>query len=122
MRRAASVDITGIAFVVNLVFNLVLVPHYSMIGAAISTVIAFVFMPIAMYLKSRQWFHVDYRWRQILSIITLHILLVGSSMIRYDTLLWIKGSFFVAVFFLTTVILKPLQCLRRLNRGEESIA
>jgi O-antigen/teichoic acid export membrane protein len=64
--------ITGGAALVNIGLNFVLIPPYGMIGAAISTLIAYLVMFFGMTIRAQQVFPVAYQWRRI-------ALLVGAA-------------------------------------------
>ena len=57
--------ITGAAALVNVVLNLVLIPPYGMIGAAVSTVSAYALMFLGMAWKAQTVFPVPYQWRRV---------------------------------------------------------
>ena len=57
--------ITGGAALVNIGLNLVLIPPYGMIGAAISTLVAYLVMFFGMTIRAQQVFPVPYQWRRI---------------------------------------------------------
>lgn len=57
--------VTGAAALVNIGLNFVLIPPYGMIGAAISTLVAYVVMFLGMTVRAQQVFPVPYQWRRI---------------------------------------------------------
>ena len=57
--------VTGVAAALNIGLNFVLVPRYGMIGAAISTVVAYVVMFAGMTWNAQQVFPVAYQWRRV---------------------------------------------------------
>jgi O-antigen/teichoic acid export membrane protein len=57
--------VTGGAALVNIGLNFVLIPPYGMIGAAISTLVAYVVMFLGMTVRAQQVFPVPYQWRRI---------------------------------------------------------
>ena len=57
--------VTGAAAVVNVVLNLVLIPPYGMMGAAIATVAAYVTMALGMAWWSQRIYPVPYQWRRV---------------------------------------------------------
>ena len=64
-RTQSNWVITGAAALLNLVLNVILIPPYGMIGAAISTVAAYTAMFLAMAWRAQGIFHVPYQWRRI---------------------------------------------------------
>jgi O-antigen/teichoic acid export membrane protein len=57
--------VTGVAAVVNVLLNLLLIPTYGMMGAAIATVAAYSTMAIAMAWWSQRIYPVPYQWRRV---------------------------------------------------------
>jgi O-antigen/teichoic acid export membrane protein len=64
-RRRSNWLITGAAALVNLVLNLVLIPPYGLIGAAVSTLGAYVAMFVGMMWKAQNVYPVPYQWRRL---------------------------------------------------------
>jgi O-antigen/teichoic acid export membrane protein len=59
--------VAGAAAIVNVALNLILIPRYGMMGAAIATVAAYVALFVAMWLNSRRVYPVAYQWRRVLT-------------------------------------------------------
>jgi O-antigen/teichoic acid export membrane protein len=57
--------VTGAAAAVNVGLNFALIPPYGMIGAAISTLVAYLVMFLGMTVRAQQVFPVPYQWRRI---------------------------------------------------------
>ena len=57
--------ITGIAAVVNVALNLILIPRYGMMGAAVATVAAYVTMFLGMTWYAQRVFPAPYQWRRV---------------------------------------------------------
>jgi O-antigen/teichoic acid export membrane protein len=57
--------VTGGAAAVNVALNFALVPPYGMMGAAVSTLVAYVLMFLGMTVRAQQVFPVPYQWRRI---------------------------------------------------------
>ncbi|CAB4706738.1 MAG: oligosaccharide flippase family protein [Actinobacteria bacterium] len=57
--------VSGIAAVVNIGLNVLLIPPYGMMGAAIATLAAYVVLFFAMWYRSDQVFPVPYQWRRV---------------------------------------------------------
>ncbi len=60
--------VSGAAALVNIAINIALIPVYGMMGAAVSTLIAYLVLFIGMWLRSRKIFPVHYQWRRILTL------------------------------------------------------
>ncbi len=57
--------ITGVAAVVNVGLNLILIPPYGMIGAAVATIAAYVIMFLGMTWYAQRVFPTPYQWRRV---------------------------------------------------------
>jgi O-antigen/teichoic acid export membrane protein len=60
--------VTGAAAVVNVTLNLVLIPPYGRMGAAIATVVAYTLLFVAMAWRAHRVFPVPYQWRRVATI------------------------------------------------------
>src|SRR5205823_1804595 len=60
--------VSGAAAVVNVVLNVILIPPYGMMGAAIATVAAYVALFVGMTLNSQRVYPVPYQWRRVLTL------------------------------------------------------
>lgn len=61
--------VTGFAALIALGLNLALIPPYGMIGAAISTLVAYTVMFVGMTARAQQVFPVPYQWRRLATVI-----------------------------------------------------
>jgi O-antigen/teichoic acid export membrane protein len=59
--------VTGAAALVNVTLNLILIPRYGMMGAAIATVAAFTTMFWGMSWWAQRMFPVPYQWRRVVT-------------------------------------------------------
>ena len=57
--------ITGAAAVLNVALNLILIPEYGMIGAAVATIGAYGTLFVAMAWKAQRIYPVPYQWRRV---------------------------------------------------------
>lgn len=53
---------------INIFLNYVLIPRYSMMGAAISTTISYISLAILSYFINRKFYQVNYQWSRIVKI------------------------------------------------------
>jgi O-antigen/teichoic acid export membrane protein len=65
--------VTAIAAAVNVGLNFWLIPRWGMVGAAISTVAAYVVLFIGMTLYSQSVYPVPYQWRRIVTVYSVAI-------------------------------------------------
>ncbi len=71
--------VTGAAAVVNVVLNLVLIPPYGMMGAAIATVAAYSTMFVGMVWWSQRIYPVPYQWRRVATAAAAGLALVTAG-------------------------------------------
>ena len=64
---------SGLGALSNIVFNFLLIPEYSIIGAAVSTMLSYFIMFTALYYFSQKVYFIMYEWKKIFFIITLSI-------------------------------------------------
>src|SRR2546422_11709589 len=57
---------TGVAALVNVGLNLVLIPRYGIIGAAVATVVAQAVSICGLFIWSQRFWHIPYAWRQVI--------------------------------------------------------
>ena len=74
--------VTGGAALVNISLCFVLIPPYGMVGAAISTLVAYVVMFLGMAVRAQQVFPVPYQWRRIALVVGAAVALtvLGKSL------------------------------------------
>jgi O-antigen/teichoic acid export membrane protein len=51
--------------VINVALNVILIPPYGMVGAAIATVAAYVALFLGMVIYSQEVYYVPYQWRRV---------------------------------------------------------
>jgi O-antigen/teichoic acid export membrane protein len=73
--------ITGIAAAVNIALNFALIPPYGMMGAAVSTLVAYVVLFAGMALNAQHVWPVPYQWRRVftLAFVAVGLLVVGKA-------------------------------------------
>jgi O-antigen/teichoic acid export membrane protein len=84
--------VSGFAALVNVVLNLILIPPYGMIGAAIATLAAYLALFVGMWLRSRRIYAVPYQWRRILTL--------AAAAVALTTLGRVVGSLPVAILLI----------------------
>jgi O-antigen/teichoic acid export membrane protein len=72
--------VSGVAAAVNVGLNVILIPPYGMIGAAISTAAAYLVLFLLMVLNSHRVYPVDYQWRRVLTLssVAIGLTVLGS--------------------------------------------
>jgi O-antigen/teichoic acid export membrane protein len=101
--------VTGVAALVNIGLNFALIPPYGMIGAAISTAVAYSVMFVGMTIRAQQVFPVPYQWRRIVLVVggavgltvlgkALHVPLAGAiGLVAVYPLLLLPLGFYLPV-------------------------
>ncbi len=59
---------TGAGAIVNVLANLLLIPHFGIVGAAFATLLSYVVMAIGIYFPSQRLYHVTYEWGRLLRL------------------------------------------------------
>jgi O-antigen/teichoic acid export membrane protein len=74
--------VSGIAAAVNVALNVILIPPYGMIGAAISTAAAYLALFLGMVLNAHRVYPVDYQWRRVLTLVgvAVGLTLLGGAL------------------------------------------
>jgi O-antigen/teichoic acid export membrane protein len=60
--------VTGAAAIVNVALNLILIPPYGMMGAAVATIAAYGTMFVGMIWRAQHVYPVPYQWRRVLTL------------------------------------------------------
>jgi O-antigen/teichoic acid export membrane protein len=73
--------ITGIAALINIALNFALIPPYGMMGAAVSTLVAYVALFVGMSINAQRVWPVPYQWRRVLTlaIVAPALLVLGKA-------------------------------------------
>ncbi|MFH0733577.1 MAG: oligosaccharide flippase family protein [bacterium] len=93
--------ITLVGAVINVVANLVLIPIYSLVGAAYATLFSYMAMAIGIYFVSQKFYKIEYEMGKVLRVIGL---IVISSIVYfylyYSNNLLLVNKFALLVFFI----------------------
>jgi O-antigen/teichoic acid export membrane protein len=65
--------IIGTAAIINLCLNLILIPHFGMVGAAVATVLSYMLLPIIEYPVVRRLYPIPYEWRRLVKLATVSV-------------------------------------------------
>lgn len=82
--------VVGIAAVINITLNLILIPQIGMIGAGISSLSAYVFMAVFTYLIVRKWMIVHYEWGKLALMLVLTLTITILFYVLQLQTAWIK--------------------------------
>jgi O-antigen/teichoic acid export membrane protein len=97
--------IVGIAALINIVLNLILIPKIGMIGAGVSSLSAYVFMAVCTFMIVRKWISVPYEWINlsimfILTLVLTLIFFIVGIHASWLKLLVVLGYIFVVLLFI----------------------
>ncbi len=74
--------VTGAAALLNIVLNVILIPRYGMMGAAIATVVAYSTMFLGMSWYAQRIYPVPYQWRRVATLVAVAVgLLVAGKLL-----------------------------------------
>ncbi|MGH3077629.1 MAG: lipopolysaccharide biosynthesis protein [Gaiellaceae bacterium] len=69
--------VTGAAAIVNVVLNLLLIPRYGMMGAAVATIAAYATMFAGMTWWAQRIYPIPYQWRRVVTAVAAGLALVA---------------------------------------------
>ena len=74
--------VTGVGAVVNVGLNLILIPPYGMMGAAIATVAAYAVMFVGMTWRAQHIYPVPYQWRRVVTLgaVAVSLVVIGNTL------------------------------------------
>jgi O-antigen/teichoic acid export membrane protein len=84
--------IVGVAAVLNVALNYLLVRSYGMMGAAAATAVSFAVMPIALYFVSRKLRPIKYEFGRIAKILIAAVPVYVASMFIHSDSAWLEGA------------------------------
>lgn len=98
---------SGLGALTNIILNIILIPHYSIVGAAVSTMISYLFMFISLYLFSQKVFYIKYEWGKIFFVIIFTFLLYSVNIIAENNFFALKLSLYTLYLlkFLSVLVL-----------------
>jgi O-antigen/teichoic acid export membrane protein len=100
---------SGIGCISNIIFNLILIPEFSFMGAAVATMLSYALMFLILYLFSQRIYHINYEWRRIgiiflltIFLYILNIFVLNISFLNNETLNYLVK--FVSVLIIPSVL------------------
>ncbi|MHB1688158.1 MAG: lipopolysaccharide biosynthesis protein [Ignavibacteriaceae bacterium] len=90
----------GIGFVTNLILNLILIPNYGLVGAALATAIAFAASALYLFIISESKLKIDYRYRELISIVVILFVFLAAGLVCQNIFLSLS---IVIIFVLLTI-------------------
>ena len=95
--------VTGVGAAVNIALNFWLIPEYGMVGASISTLIAYLVLFVGMTLYAQSVYPVPYQWRRVATAVGAAVALNVAA--RAGGLSFIPSLLCVAVYPLVLALL-----------------
>jgi O-antigen/teichoic acid export membrane protein len=114
--------VTGAAAAVNIVLNVILIPPYGMMGAAVATLAAYLALFVGMWLRSRRVYAVPYQWRRVITLAgaAVALTIVGRELDSLPVaiaLILVYPLVLLPLGFYQPAELRRLRRLRRLAPG-----
>lgn len=95
---SGNMKITLLGGLVNLVLNLIFIPHFGIMAASITTVISFAVTWLVGMYSTREFIHLDINW-------TKTLLTLGIIIIQYLSLYLSFGLYLQPLFVITAIII-----------------
>ena len=110
--------ITGVAAAVNVVLNLILIPPYGIMGAAVATVVAYVVMFLGMTWYAQRVFPTPYQWRRVATAAgaAVALLLLGRELGGLAAALGLTLAYPLALLALGFFLPEERRTLLRVSR------
>ena len=112
---------SGVAAAINLILNIVLIPRFGMIGAAIATIVSLIVLGMISILISQRYYHVDYKFSKhfvmyfiaaLTIFITYRLLPVGLTFLSIGPKLALLMGFMVLPFLLRLIGKREINYVR----------
>jgi O-antigen/teichoic acid export membrane protein len=86
---------SGLGALSNIIFNFILIPRYSIIGAAVSTMLSYFIMFVSLYYFSQKVYFITYEWKKIYFVIILSIALYLVNVFIQEYFVTLNLSLFI---------------------------
>ena len=80
----------------NIILNILFIPRFGLLGAAIATFFSYLIMTVFLFYKSNQWMRVPYNWSLIIKQFMLTVLTVVVFVQLSPTIL---NCFLITLFY-----------------------
>ncbi|MBK7447063.1 MAG: oligosaccharide flippase family protein [Ignavibacteria bacterium] len=100
--------ITGAGAVANIISNFILIPEYSYMGAAISTLISYAVMMTGIFLVSQKYYKINYEYKKV-GLIFLSLLTVSGLYFYLENnfqIYWLYKFGFLFLFIIIILVFK----------------
>lgn len=102
--------ITGAGAIANIVSNFILIPEYSYMGAAISTLISYAVMMTGIFLVSQKYYKVNYEYKKV-GLIFLSLITVSGLYYYLENnfqIYWLYKFGFLFLFIIIILVFKVI--------------
>lgn len=99
--------VVGIAALINIGLNLILIPRIGMMGAGVSSLSAYIFMAVSTYLIVRKWIDIKYEWVKLTFMFILTLALTGLFFTVGIASAWMKLLIVVAYIVIVFLYIYP---------------
>ncbi len=99
---------TVVAAIMNIVLNILMIPKWGIMGAAVSTVLSYLLMLNLILRLSQKKLYINWRWKKMLSVVALGIILVCISFVGLNNvkLNYIKDAIVLVLLPILMISLK----------------
>ncbi len=105
----------GMAAFVNIILNILLIPKYGILGATISTMVAYIVMSGFLYYKNKEWMDIPIQYNIIIPYFIFSILVyVFTSVNKNIDYEYITIFYFVVSYFVLKMILQLSNLTRKI--------
>ncbi len=101
--------ITGAAAVINIGFNLLLIPKYGLMGAAVTTLLSYATMLIGIYMVTNKYYPIKYEYRNIFLIFLSLFVVYAAYLISLNIVAlnhWYIKLIFIVIFIVSIFAMK----------------
>jgi peptidoglycan biosynthesis protein MviN/MurJ (putative lipid II flippase) len=121
--------ITVVASLVNIGLNLIFVPRFGYMAAAVNTMAAFILQTILVFVYAQKCYYLNYNYKQFMHLIVIFLTIncVLWYLISFDEIIWFIAKFllvisfplvlFITGFFSKTELAWALKSIRYFNRS-----
>ena len=99
----------------NIIFNLILIPPFSIMGAAIATLLSYFIMFIVLYVYSQKVYYIPYEWNKLSSIIIGTTFLFFASNYLIGSVQVIQSNIYFSYFIKIIAVLILLYVIYKLK-------
>ncbi|WP_241788915.1 polysaccharide biosynthesis C-terminal domain-containing protein [Sphingobacterium rhinopitheci] len=108
--------ISGIGAILTIIFNLLFIPSYSYVGAALSTTAAYLVMVLLSFIWGQKNYPIPYHVAKNLSYLFVGVIISGLIFYVFDMNAWIGNALFIA--FLVLVFYKEKNEVMRILKRQ----